>query len=389
MLLLVYLPFGMLLFSVRVIYSIEVYILSCILPKDSIFRQYLLRPMSIIMGIFIRTEQSQSDESDVKIVVANYTTHFDHAVMQLVHPYHMVSTWNLSEVTLWLFGYNDMGAKQGKEVLIRNTKKYLKDASVPLLIFPEGETTNGKCGLLKFSAWPFSLENKVQPVAIKVQRPLFNVPLSLVHSNVVSDIFWLLFFPITIFHLSYLPVQQIGDDEDSDEFSKRVQKMIARKLNMQATNYTHADKLELVKKIAANKNKNINDRPPVKQSRDSLDHMTKQVMNVLPHVSDHVIRNDLALTKDVELTISNILEGKICQEQDFLQPEKQNTQQQNFNKSSSHVNPVDPQLKISNKSPINVSIVICSNILSNEYLINLLTFRLLFLLNFNLFLLYG
>ena len=37
----------------------------------------------------------------------------------------------------------------------------------------------------------------------------------------------------------------------------------------------------------------------------------RQVQEVLPHVTHDAIHKDLALTKDVDLTITNIIEGRV------------------------------------------------------------------------------
>lgn len=70
---------------------------------------------------------------------------------------------------MWLLGYANMGAKHGRETLIRNAKTHCRSkeysqrllvvcfisafvpaSSLPILAFPEGASTNGKKGLLKF-----------------------------------------------------------------------------------------------------------------------------------------------------------------------------------------------------------------------------------------------
>lgn len=102
---------------------------------------------------------------------------------------------------------------------------FIVNNSVPLLFQPENKITNGET-LLKFKEWPFSLTNEVQPVFLKVYRPVFDISVTTIESSYWSDIFWYLFSPYTIYHLSFLPVTEKGELTDS-EYADEVRKSMA------------------------------------------------------------------------------------------------------------------------------------------------------------------
>ncbi|KAI0225288.1 hypothetical protein LSAT2_023864 [Lamellibrachia satsuma] len=101
-----------------------------------------------------------------------------------------------------MLGYRDMEAKKGRDRLIQNAKKHIQCSQLPLLSFPEGASTNGHVGLLKFSVWPFSIGCPVQPVVVEVKRPPFaNISPSILGGRWWIDIFWFLFVPYTHFRI--------------------------------------------------------------------------------------------------------------------------------------------------------------------------------------------
>lgn len=53
------------------------------------------------------------------------------------------------------------------------------------------------------------------------------------------------------------------------------------------------------------------ERLPEEADPSELDQMCNQVLEVLPHVPPDVVKQDLALTKDVDLTITHLLEGDV------------------------------------------------------------------------------
>ncbi|KAI0225286.1 Ancient ubiquitous protein 1 [Lamellibrachia satsuma] len=114
------------------------------------------------------------------------------------------------------------------------------------------------------------------------------------------------------------------EDETVEEFAQRVQQTMSEALNIKATAHTSSDKVEYAKQIlfvqpqtAIGQSNEYSTNAPQRANSSSSssssnnDLMVRQVQEVLPHVPQDAIRKDLALTKDVDLTITNILEGRV------------------------------------------------------------------------------
>lgn len=318
-LVILYFPIGLLLTVLRFFIGFHVYVVACILPKTSAVRCFVLRVMCGVLGLIVIQHDLENRNSRSRIIVSNYTTPFDHVAIELVKPNVMPSIWDLPNILVWLLGYRDMGAKHGRETLIQNASRHCQDSSIPLLAFPEGATTNGKAGLLKFSVWPFSLEQNVQPVTIELKRPLICVAPSILNSKWWADLLWFFFVPFSVFHLRYLPEMSQTDDETPQEFAKRVQTAMAESLNVEPTMFTSGDKMEYVKRHffspppppAGSANLRSGAPSSAVAPASEMELMVSQVKVVLPHVPVEAIHKDLVLTKDIDLTITNILEGRV------------------------------------------------------------------------------
>ena len=120
--------------------------------------------------------------------------------VDLVLPCIVPGVWDLPKVLNWGLGFHDFGVKQGRDVLIENVKMHLNstDSPIPILCYPEGATTNGRVGLLKFSSWLFTLDTPMQPIVISVWRPIKVSP-SVLGSRWWSDLFWFLIVPFSVF----------------------------------------------------------------------------------------------------------------------------------------------------------------------------------------------
>lgn len=303
---LLYLPVGLCVLALRLLIGVQtLFIITCY-PESLAGKRFILRILYGVLGIIVTTKNSLHRDPKVKIFVSNFTTFLDHAALKTVFVHTLPNVWDMPVLLAWLLGYSNFGAEKGREVLENNIKKHLLESNTPVLVFPEGTTTSGEVGLLKFSIWPFSIEHPIQPICIKIHRA-FDVNPCTLHSHWWSDILWLLFVPYTRFHISVLPPMAKTENETAEDFSLRVQSLMAASLLVIPTMYSSSDKAELIKlkpevprQLSGNQSE-----------RSSLQDLVRQVKNVLPQVSTDVIINDLALTKDVDLTITNILEGRI------------------------------------------------------------------------------
>ncbi|KAG8232398.1 hypothetical protein J437_LFUL016176 [Ladona fulva] len=333
--LLLYSPLGLILVILRFFMGFHVYLVASILPQLTSLRSFILRVMSFTLGVAVRQENQGNRDKSVKIIVANHLTPFDHLAMHLIEGSVTPNTGGWPTALGEVVGVIDLGAKQGNESLIQNSANHLqKPSSATLFAQPEGASTNGKKGLLKFNPWPFSLGpslTSVQPVALSVWRPgIADITPSPLASRQWVDLFWFLFVPFTLFTVRYLPCVQKKDDESEEEFAERVQNLIAAALSLSPTKYTVSDKLEHEKRylielerasLMASQSPSVTSiqgvnmrnrmRGPVPITAE-LQRMAHQVKEVLPHVPLDAITRDLARSRSVDVTIANILEGQVA-----------------------------------------------------------------------------
>lgn len=354
-----YAPLGLFLVSVRLFIGFNAYIAACILPKFSLIRHLVLRIMCTLLGIFVWYEEEKTQissvqceqensqnslveysnsnhKSAVKIYAANYTSALDHVAVDLVVPCYTPCVWDFPSFLVWILGYVNFGAKQGRATLIRNTEQFIKESKSSILTFPEGASTNGKVGLLKFSTWPFSLKHPITPIAITLKRPFItDISPSVLGGRWWIDLFWFLFVPFTVFKIRILKTEFQGESESLKDFTDRIQKIIANCLRVESTKYTSVEKFVYAKQklLVEDTDTTIQvlNRSLSQSSIDlDLNLMLRQVRDVLPYIPNHIIEADLVKTRCVDDTIVNLLEktttGSLTED--------------SF-KNSSHTKPVD------------------------------------------------
>lgn len=367
---LVYFPFGLVLALVRLFIGLHTFLVACLLPKTASVRSFVLRTMCFVLGIVVHEGEQKHKNQNAKVVVTNHITVLDHLAVDLVLPCIMPSVWDLPKVLSWGLGFKDLGVKQGRDVLIQNAQRHCQDSDLPILAHPEGATTNGRVGLLKFSTWPFSIGEPITPVILEVKRPyLLNISPSVIGSRWWSDLLWFFFSPCTIFTIRYLPAMCLEDGTSEEEFTKRVQETMASALSLCATNYTCADKVEYLKRVLFQPVTQDRVTRPYTQNDVQLDRMAYQVKEVLPYVPVDAIKRDLIQTNNVSLTISNILEGAV-----LYVPESESTSSQ-LPHSSTSSSTESPSVKTAFTSCIESN---GSNAIPNQYYTSLNTAALSF-----------
>jgi len=115
----------------------------------------------------------------------------------------------------------------------------------PVVIYPEGATTNGLVGLLRFSAFIFSLDRPVHPVGLRYHPALPFIPFHSVKPYYSFHMFLVGFQPWTAIDAHILPRQQRDASETPEQFAERTQKLIAGAIGLAATGYTSGDKASL------------------------------------------------------------------------------------------------------------------------------------------------
>lgn len=306
-----YFPFGICLVIVRIIVSFLLFIIANILPRLSTVRCITLRILYTILGIIIKEEGLHFRDPKATILISNHVTVFDHIVIDLISPCILSVSWELPQFLQYVLGFKK---HERSEELLDSNQLDLKNS---VLVFPEGATTNGHRGLLKFVNWPISSNQYVQPIILKVYRPAgVNISPSIIGSSWCSDLFWMFFVPFTWFDIRYLPVMiQKDDNQSSEEFSLSIQSVMAQELNIVPTSYTVNDKNNYAKHLLAAQiipqQSNISSRTVHASQNTNLNIMSQQVKEVLPYVPLNVIEQDLAVTGNISMTINRILEGNV------------------------------------------------------------------------------
>ncbi|KAL4232176.1 Ancient ubiquitous protein 1 [Mactra antiquata] len=326
-LMILYFPIGVFLIVCRVLIALHTYMIVCLLPRTAARRQFV-RGMLGVLGIHIWVDEDTSPQTKTpKLLMSNYTSILDHVVLDVVVSHFVPYHGNVPTVFQWVLGYRDLTTDTNKQQFLENIKKFVQEQDYPVLIQPEGVPTNNNVGLLKFNTQAFELELPVQPMSIHMSRLSFPCALTTIDGPKWTDVLWCFFTPVTVFKLKTHPVTWKQDNESTEDFTERVRDIISSSLNLEKTDYTAADVGEYRKKI---KTPHPPPKPPgTVQSTQSyntissgsnfcldnidieLKKMIQQVKDVLPEVPITVVKQDLELTKDVDATISNILDGRV------------------------------------------------------------------------------
>lgn len=320
--LILYLPIGLALGVIRVGIFLHVCLMSYILPASFPFKCIILRVMLSVAGLPISTQGTIHTDSKKKILIANHVTNLDPFILALLYP--SILTFESSTSQQQNSKHFVLPADKSHSDILKNLKDKVEESNEPLLFFPEKIKTNGKSTLLKFSLLPFEADYPIQPVTIQVHRYFFDINVSTYASSFYEDLIWCLLLPVTCFKIKCLPITERKKDESREDFANRVQSNMAKSLGFSSSPYSSYDIKDFIKKrklsdkALTHEQKLENLCPkhftaePVNED-DELQRMVKQVKDVLPDTPTHSILTDLKKTRDVDITITNILEGKISQ----------------------------------------------------------------------------
>ncbi|NWR39299.1 AUP1 protein, partial [Tachuris rubrigastra] len=317
---------GLCLLVLRLFIGVHVFLVSCALP-DSVLRRFIVRVMCSVLGLLVRQNNPRLHQAGARIFIANHVTPFDHNVISLLTSCNTPALNGAPGFICWSRGFMELGVMSSRAELVDSLKEYSSQrGNPPLLLFPEEAATNGRVGLLRFSSWPFSILDVVQPIALQVRRPL--VAVSVADSSWITELLWTFFVPFTVYQVRWMPSVPRRADEPSEDFALRVQELLAMELGVVSTRITAADRTEHMKRLrhtsrlpfapGGSSSQRLVARsrvpPPVPGGAPEdiqVMAMAQQVKEVLPHVPLEVIRTDLAQTNCVDTTIANLLEGRV------------------------------------------------------------------------------
>ncbi|NXO97365.1 AUP1 protein, partial [Certhia brachydactyla] len=311
---------GLCLLVLRVFIGVHVFLVSCALP-DSVVRRFIVRVMCSVLGLLVRQSDPRLRGAGARVFIANHVTPFDHNVVSLLTSCNTPALSGAPGFICWSRGFMELGVTGSRAELVDSLKEYsAHQGNPPLLLFPEEAATNGRAGLLRFSSWPFSILDEVQPVALQVRRPL--VAVSVADSSWITELLWTFFVPFTVYQVRWMPSVPRRADERSEDFALRVQELLAMELGVVSTRITAADRTEHMKRLrhtsrlpfapGGGPGEGVPPSLPGGAPEDvRVVAMAQQVKEVLPHVPLEVIRTDLVQTNCVDTTIANLLEGRV------------------------------------------------------------------------------
>ncbi|NXU45973.1 AUP1 protein, partial [Drymodes brunneopygia] len=310
---------GLCLLVLRVFIGVHVFLVSCALP-DSVVRRFIVRVMCSVLGLLVRQSDPRLRGAGARVFIANHVTPFDHNVVSLLTSCNTPALSGAPGFICWSRGFMELGVTGSRAELVDSLKEYsAQQGNPPLLLFPEEAATNGRAGLLRFSSWPFSILDEVQPIALQVRRPL--VAVSVADSSWITELLWTFFVPFTVYQVRWMPSVPRQADERSEDFALRVQELLAMELGVVSTRITAADRTEHMKRLRHTARlpfapgEGPGGVPPSLSGGAPEDvrvgAMAQQVKEVLPHVPLEVIRTDLVQTNCVDTTIANLLEGRV------------------------------------------------------------------------------
>ncbi|XP_009071019.1 PREDICTED: ancient ubiquitous protein 1, partial [Acanthisitta chloris] len=161
---------------------------------------FVVRVMCSVLGLLVRQSDLRPRGAGARVFIANHVTHFDHNVVSLLTPCNTPALNGAPGFLCWSRGFMELGVTGSRSELVDSLKVYSSHhGNPPLLLFPEEAATNGRAGLLRFSSWPFSILDVVQPVALQVRRPL--VAVSVADSSWITELLWTFFVPFTVYQV--------------------------------------------------------------------------------------------------------------------------------------------------------------------------------------------
>ncbi|KAK5581269.1 hypothetical protein RB653_001300 [Dictyostelium firmibasis] len=257
-----YLPFGIILWPIRLVIIVLLFSLTLFLPKS--FSKYSKPMTKLAMGIKTKYNglenlPKKGDKSGARILVCNHLTDFDpYPLFGVLEENHVMVGAHIKDVPIvgklyekFNTIYVDQNNKPKARIDVLNS---LSNTDFPLLIYPEGGLNNGKTGLMMFNKFVFGLGHSICPISMKLHND-WPVEVDYINSSWFKNFFWWLLIPYHNFELTFLPHESIKQDETDSEFATRVQNIIAKQLGLEATLFNYTQKRQYAKHLLSLKSK--------------------------------------------------------------------------------------------------------------------------------------
>lgn len=276
-LMVLYLPFGIVLITIRVLFVALLAALLAILPASvsAPAGTIVMQLLCVSFGAVIRTRTADADAPpgtaaarlrDAPIIVANHQSQVDSWPFRFLAPIAVVvretyrgtsSFLPVAKLTAAAFepifvptpgSRTEAEEKEARAATRAAVEEHVRSPrSKPLLMFPEGSITNNR-GLMRFSAFVFGLDAPIQPVALRWWSPFplsFDTVFSPLHWNIVR----MGVQPFHYIELTVLPPLERTPAEEPAAFAERTASALAAELGVPATRHSTEDKRVLLKRV--------------------------------------------------------------------------------------------------------------------------------------------
>jgi len=254
---LVYLPFGTILSFVRVLLTAILCLYASFSEKYLPWKmsdRTLFRLICYIAGVFVRKVEGKiptEKEMAHTFIVSNHTMTGDPGVLYLLYPKNakVVHKSNVGSFDI-ITRHKILVGEDKAQVRTTILEEVEKDPT-PVVIYPEGATTNGNVGLLRFSSFIFGLGRPIHPVGVKYFPAFPFIPFHSIMPNYTFHMFLVGFQPYVLVDIHVIPRQEKEPQETPEAFAERVQKQIATAINVSPTTYSASDKSKLRKNLSS------------------------------------------------------------------------------------------------------------------------------------------
>ena len=329
--LIIYSPFGLILVITRIFLLLLVNLILNIWPTLR-HSKLIIGVSCAALGLRVKNEtNTEPNDNKFKVYISNHVSKFDYLAIKSI-----VSNSNYFEhkkkKILSNFFYKILQVNEPKE----NSELYTNKAFFPLIFFPEGESTNGRYGILKFDPKPFDIISEgfkqspiqVVPVCIKVERNFLPFSVNYIYSGDLTNILINLFLPYTEYNVSFLNEEVKNLNESIEGFGERVRTSIRNKMGVRSCDLT-AENLKAIKREIEriNQDEAFKSEPVMQQPQTmsfaDISPLALRIKDILPEVSFETIRHHITQSSslDIDTIIAMILDSN---ELDGTQPSTSN-----------------------------------------------------------------
>lgn len=241
-----------------------------------------------MLGVSVNDDENNFKKLQSNFIVSNYVSDLDPVVMDLLLPCFYISASCFPAYINWLCHLLNKDDQEACETANKNYS---------IVCFPEQKKASGKYGLMQLNLKYFHHISQIHLIFIEIYRPCFNIAVSTPNSHWLTDLFWILFLPLTVFKLRSIGLLVRQPNESYEDFIKRTQSEMAEKTKLIVSHYKKANEMEY----------NNNNKTKLSNLTDPNDELAKKVKEILPLVPLTVIRQDLLTTNNIDNTIERLL----------------------------------------------------------------------------------